>query len=136
MMLRSWRLLPITLQGSFKAGNHSGELRVLHQLTNSLPWTQSGYTLRSQHVLKALQEEGIAVEAMTRLGYPLVVGKVMRATYVAVDNTTYHRALPATMPRDLDARLSLQARLLGLHAQGFGAHLIHTTTPYGQRVGG
>ena len=45
------------------------ELRVLHLITNSLPHTQSGYSLRTHRILRALAERGIRSIALTRTGY-------------------------------------------------------------------
>src|SRR5699024_11199557 len=108
----------------------SDGLRVLHQLTNSLPWTQSGYALRSHQILRALQAEGIQVGALTRLGYPVVVGRLGAGEIDVVDGVPYHRALPSRMPRGLDARLHLQAEYLADLARSTGAQVLHTTTPY------
>lgn len=52
-----------------------GPPRVLHVLTNSLPWTRSGYTMRSHDILTAQRSAGLAVTAMTRPGYPATIGK-------------------------------------------------------------
>ena len=53
--------------------------RVLHLLTNSLPHTASGYAQRSHSILVAQQQAGWEVLAVTRLGYPVQVGKFVCA---------------------------------------------------------
>src|SRR5699024_1194133 len=108
----------------------SSVLRVLHQLTNSLPHTQSGYSMRSHSVLRALRKAGVEVEAVTRTGQPRVVGRFPGAGLHKVDGIDYRRILPARIPRRREPRYSLQANELAQHAREFHANLIHTTTPY------
>lgn len=66
---------------------------VLHLLTNSLPHTQSGYTVRSHAVLRAQREAGLEPSAMTRVGYPVVVGGLAARDVDFIDGIAYHRAL-------------------------------------------
>lgn len=44
--------------------------RILYCVASSIPYHQSGYTLRSQGLLKALKVEGIDISCVTRPGYP------------------------------------------------------------------
>lgn len=108
----------------------TGSIRVFHNLTNSLPWTQSGYTLRSHRILAALKDVGIEAEAMTRVGYPLDIGKISTSEADDVDGVTYRRFLPRRQPGSLDAKYAAQARELAINADRFGADILHTTTPY------
>lgn len=107
-----------------------GSIRVIHLLTNSVPHTQSGYSMRSHNILRALRAAGIEVEAVTRIGYPLVIGRITRNGVDRVDGIDYRRVLPARMPRRLEARYVLQAKRLAQRAREFGADIIHTTTPF------
>ncbi|MGM1028358.1 MAG: glycosyltransferase [Actinomycetota bacterium] len=103
---------------------------VLHLLTNSLPHTQSGYTVRSHAVLRAQRDAGLAPTAMTRVGYPVVVGGLGAATVDEVDGIRYHRALPMRLAATPDGRLTQQAdALLGLAARIRPA-VLQTTTHY------
>lgn len=110
--------------------NRSGELRVLHVLTNSEPFTNSGYTVRSQHVLNCQQEQGITVRAVTRLGYPVLVGKLPTSPEQKVDGITYRRLLPWFYPAGLHERTEVTVNLLVQEARDFGATILHTTTDY------
>lgn len=105
-------------------------LRVLHVLTNSLPHTQSGYSLRSHRILTALREQGIESVALTRTGYPVMVGLPTAADEDVVDGIRYVRTLPDRLPQTQEERLQVEVeRALELVAE-FHPHVIHATTNY------
>ena len=104
--------------------------RVLHLLTNSLPHTASGYAQRSHSILAAQQAAGWDVLAVTRLGYPVQVGKILAKPVDVVDGIRYRRLLPAKLAATMDARLQQQAEeLLGVVLE-FRPSVLHTTTHY------
>lgn len=107
---------------------------VLHLLTNSLPHTQSGYTVRSHAVLTAQRLAGLAPTAMTRVGYPVVVGGLGAASVDAVDGIEYHRALPARLAATPDGRLHQQADALARLAARVRPAALQTTTHYPNAV--
>lgn len=107
-----------------------GPLRVLHLLTNSLPHTQSGYSLRSHNILTALRDYGIDSIALTRAGYPVMVGKLLCAEEDVVDGIRYRRVLPpwlGPMPED---RLQQEVREALRLVEQFRPHVLHATTDY------
>lgn len=104
--------------------------RVLHLLTNSLPHTASGYAQRSHSVMVAQQEAGWQVQAVTRLGYPVQVGKLLARGTDVVDGVTYRRLLPARLAGTMDARLQQQAEELLKVALEFRPSILHTTTHF------
>ena len=104
--------------------------RILHLLTNSLPHTASGYAQRSHSTLLAQQAAGWDVLAVTRMGYPVQVGKLLAKTTDIVDGIRYQRLLPATMAQTIDARLQQQAEQLLAVALEFKPSVLHTTTHY------
>lgn len=104
--------------------------RVLHVLTNSKPFTNSGYTVRSHHVLTCQQEVGIKVEAVTRVGYPVLVGKIPSSPHQIIDGITYHRLLPPRYPPALTARDAIAVRMIVDRAKAMEATILHTTTDY------
>ncbi|MBC9821921.1 glycosyltransferase family 4 protein [Terrabacter sp. MAHUQ-38] len=109
-------------------------IRALHLLTNSLPWTQSGYSLRSHAVLQAQAAEGIAVEAVTRIGYPVTVGLPHAPDTDVVDGVRYRRLMPWSMADTQVERLRQTAALLAREAHRFEATVLHTTTHYPNAV--
>ncbi len=103
---------------------------VLHVLTNSLPHTQSGYAQRSHSILKAQQEQGWDVHAVTRVGYPVQVGKILAHDVDVIDGVTYHRLLPARLAPGFDGRLQQQAEELLTLALRLRPAVLHTTTHF------
>lgn len=104
--------------------------RVLHLLTNSLPHTASGYAQRSHSIMLAQQHQGWDVLAVTRLGYPVQVGKLLARSIDVVDGVRYRRLLPARLASTLDARLQQQAEELLSVALEFRPSVLHTTTHF------
>ena len=104
--------------------------RVLHVLTNSLPHTASGYAQRSHSILLAQQEAGWEVLAVTRLAYPVQVGKILAKARDFVDGVQYRRLLPSSLAPTMDARLQQQAEELLKVALEFQPSVLHTTTHF------
>lgn len=104
--------------------------RVMHYLTNSLPHSVAGYSLRSHAVLQGMWAQGIDVEGVTRAGYPNVVGKFAAGTTEIVDDITYRRILPR-WTRITSEHFQQQAvKELVSYARDFGAEALHTTTGF------
>ncbi|MGP4033807.1 glycosyltransferase family 4 protein [Pseudarthrobacter sp. 1C304] len=104
--------------------------RVLHMLTNSLPHTASGYAQRSHSVMAAQRAAGWDVLAVTRLAYPVQVGKLLARAGDTVDGVTYRRLLPPHLAPTMDARLQQQAEELLKVALDFKPAVLHTTTHF------
>lgn len=124
----------ISQHSHLKRHNPPRALNVLHILTNSLPWTQSGYSLRTHHILTAQKRAGINVEALTRPAYPINIGYVHANTSDTIDTITYRRILPTHLPATEDKRLTQHATHILTHAQAHGAHVLHTTTPFNNAI--
>lgn len=105
-------------------------LAVLHVLTNSLPHTQSGYSLRSHAVLRAQREAGLEASAVTRLAYPVSVGRLGARDADVVDEVTYRRLLPWTLPPALPERLQRQTDLLDDVVTAVRPDVLHATTDH------
>ncbi len=103
---------------------------VLHVLTNSLPHTTSGYAQRSHSILSAQRDAGWDVMAVTRIGYPVQVGKLTAHAEDVVDGITYRRLLPPRLAATMDGRLQQQAEELLAIALEFRPSILHTTTHY------
>jgi glycosyltransferase involved in cell wall biosynthesis len=102
--------------------------RVLHVLTNSLPHTASGYAQRSHSILLAQQKAGWETLAVTRVGYPVQVGKLNARHRDVVEGVTYQRLLPSRLAATMDGRLQQQAEALLAVALEFRPSVLHTTT--------
>lgn len=104
-------------------------ITVLHHLTNSLPHTQSGYTLRSHAILVAQRAAGTPAVATTRPGYPLTIGSLTARGTDVVDGVTYRRLVPDRITSDVARRIAQETDLLTGAAREAGADVLHTTTP-------
>lgn len=105
-------------------------LRVLHLLTNSLPHTQSGYSLRSHRILTSLRDRGTESVALTRTGYPVMVGKLLASDEDMVDGIRYVRSLPARLAQTQEERLLAEAQRALELVEEFRPHVLHATTNY------
>ncbi|WP_344355713.1 glycosyltransferase [Brachybacterium phenoliresistens] len=112
-------------------GPAAGErLRVLHLITNSLPHTQSGYSLRTHRIFTALREADVDSLALTRTGYPVMVGRVGADEVDEVDGIRYARTLPAILPGTLQERLIAEVDRALQIVDEFRPHVLHATTNY------
>jgi glycosyltransferase involved in cell wall biosynthesis len=103
-----------------------GPARVLHIVTNALPSTHAGYTVRTHHIAIAQRAAGLEPHVVTKCGFPVAQGIPDARGLVEVDGIPYHRLLPYVLPRTADAvlrrgselaeRLSRQLRPAVLHA--------------------
>ncbi len=130
MMSPGFHLPRFSPSPGWTAPDPTEPLRVLHVLTSSLPHTQSGYTVRSHALLRAQSSAGIDVRAVTRIGYPVIIGRPAAQASDVVDGVTYRRLLPARSQASPIARLTQMSRLLAREVEAFSPHVLHTTTNY------
>jgi len=101
--------------------------RVLHLVTDALPTTSAGYTIRTHEIAVAQQAAGLDPHVATRCGYPVTQGRLDGRRLVVLDGVPYHRLLPWLMPRrpepktadlslELATRLTSRIRPAVLHA--------------------
>jgi glycosyltransferase involved in cell wall biosynthesis len=100
--------------------------RVLHLVTDALPSTSAGYTIRTQEIALAQRVVGIDPHVGTRIGFPVTAGAIDGRAAVTVAGVPYHRLLPWVMPGRMDrlyrahlrhaARLTADLRPAVLHA--------------------
>ncbi|MGH3165743.1 MAG: hypothetical protein ACRDN0_07590, partial [Trebonia sp.] len=77
-------------------GGRAGELgrtagRVLHIVTDALPSTSAGYTVRTQEITLAQRAAGLDPHVTTRIGFPVTSGAIDGRPLVTVDGVPYHR---------------------------------------------
>ena len=100
--------------------------RVLHLVTDALPATSAGYTIRTHEIVVAQRAAGLDPHVVTRCGYPVTAGTLDARRLVVLDGVPYHRLLPPVLPAradraadlglDLAARLTSKLRPAVLHA--------------------
>lgn len=103
---------------------------VLFLLTNSLPHTRSGYTLRSHAMLTALRASGVRVDALTRIGYPTTIGVLGAPLTSLVDEVAYYRLPAWRLPTRLDDRIGAQVKEAAALVERLRPGLLHCTTDY------
>jgi len=72
--------------------------RILHLVTDALPATSAGYTIRTHEIVLAQRAAGLDPHVVTRCGYPVTQGRIDGRRLVMLDGIPYHRLLPALMP--------------------------------------
>ena len=100
--------------------------RILHLVTDALPATSAGYTIRTHEIVVAQRAAGLDPHVVTRCGYPVTAGKLDGRRLVVLDDIPYHRLLPLVLPTradkaadlglDLAARLTSNIKPAVLHA--------------------
>jgi glycosyltransferase involved in cell wall biosynthesis len=81
--------------------------RVLHLVTDALPTTNAGYTVRTQQIGVAQQQAGLDPHVVTKAGFPVAQGHLDGRRVAVVNGVPYHRLLPYRLPPAPDAAASL-----------------------------
>ncbi|SEU32593.1 glycosyltransferase family 4 protein [Nonomuraea wenchangensis] len=130
--------------------------RVLHLVTNALPYTQAGYTVRTHRIVTSQKAAGLDPHVVTSWGWPMMQGHADAPPYEEIDGIPYYRHLPdghgevpfemrGRMVRGADAvtKLVTELRPQVLHAatdhrNGSVAHAVRdrTGTPFVYEVRG
>ena len=75
---------------------------IIHLVTNSLPETVAGYTIRTHGIAAAQAAHGLDVHVVTRLGFPVTKAVLDARDRHELDGVRYHRLL-APVPLRADA---------------------------------
>lgn len=108
----------------------SGNPRVTYVVGNSFPYTNSGYSNRSHLILESAKRAGIDATALTRLGYPMVIGQPSAPTESRVDGIAYRRAIPWIFPFSAEKWINRFAAEIVEDARRHGTTILHTTTGF------
>lgn len=117
------RLAPVS-------GYEPGHRVVLHFLTNSLPYTESGYAQRTHSLLREQVAAGWEVHAATRLGYPQNIGSVGASRQDVIDGIQYHRLPAIGSQGNLRERQQQEAEALLELVLHLRPSILHTTTHF------
>jgi glycosyltransferase involved in cell wall biosynthesis len=88
------------VRGGIPGGRPPGA--ILHIVTDALPSTSAGYTVRTQEIAVAQLAAGLDPHVVTRIGFPVTSGALDGRQLVNVDGVPYHRLLPWVMPGRMD----------------------------------
>ncbi|MER5624699.1 glycosyltransferase family 4 protein [Streptosporangium sp. NPDC002544] len=69
--------------------------RVLHCVTNALPYTQAGYTVRTHRIVTSQKAAGLDPHVVTSWGWPMMQGHADATPYEEIDGIPYHRLIPS-----------------------------------------
>ena len=97
---------------------------------NSFPYTNSGYSNRSHLILESAKRAGIYATALTRLGYPMVIGQPSAQNESLVDGIVYRRAIPWIFPFSAEKWIEAFADAIVEEARRNGTTILHTTTGF------
>ena len=112
-----------------RTGRAGDRPAILHVVTNSLPLTQAGSTVRTQGVVAAQRATGWDARVATRPGYPVLYGDLATEDICLVDGVPYHRLLPALMP-SAEGVDDVYRRLLGGLADDVRPDVLHAASDH------
>jgi glycosyltransferase involved in cell wall biosynthesis len=108
--------------------------RVLHIVTDALPSTSAGYTVRTQEIALAQRAAGLDPHVSTRIGFPVTAGAIDGRTTVSVDGVPYHRLLPWVMPGRMDALYQTHLRYAARLTAELRPAVLHAASNYANAV--
>jgi len=103
---------------------------VLHIVTDALPTTSAGYTIRTQEIAVAQRAAGLDPHVVTRIGFPVTAGAIDGRRLVTVDGVPYHRLLPLTMPGRADTIAEQGLKRAARLVQDLRPSVLHAASNY------
>ncbi|MFE3449741.1 glycosyltransferase family 4 protein [Nonomuraea sp. NPDC059194] len=107
--------------------------RVLHMVTNALPYTQAGYTVRTHRIVTAQKEKGLDPHVVTSWGWPMLQGHADATPFEELDGIPYHRLLPdgrQEMPFETRGRIILGAERVTELVTKLKPQVLHAATDH------
>jgi glycosyltransferase involved in cell wall biosynthesis len=120
--------------GAGGSSPRGGQDRVLHIVTDALPSTSAGYTVRTQEIALAQRAAGLDPHVVTRIGFPVTAGSVDGRFTVTVDGVPYHRLLPWVMPGRLDDLYETHLRYAARLTAELKPSVLHAASNYANAV--
>jgi glycosyltransferase involved in cell wall biosynthesis len=109
------------------------ERRVLHCVTNALPYTQAGYTVRTHRIVTAQKAAGLDPHVVTSWGWPMFQGFADVTPYEEIDGIPYHRLLPdgrGEMPFEMRGRMVRGADAVTELVRELRPQVLHAATDH------
>lgn len=104
----------------------SDHINVLYFVNNSMPYTLSGYSVRTESLVEAVRPKVDSVLKVTRLGYPAVVGRIAPS-----DSKNLKTVVPLGMPFREEARMQMAVNMIIAICREENVSVLHTTTDFG-----
>jgi glycosyltransferase involved in cell wall biosynthesis len=111
-----------------------GQQKILHVVTDALPSTSAGYTIRTQEIALAQRAVGLDPHVATRIGFPVTAGAIDGRATVTVDGVPYHRLLPWVMPGRMDRLYQTHLRHAARLTQRLKPAVLHAASNYANAV--
>ncbi|QKZ17406.1 glycosyltransferase family 4 protein [Streptomyces chartreusis] len=105
--------------------------RVLHLVTNGLPFRHAGYTVRTQKLAEAQLAAGLDPHVVTRIGFPVTGGVLDARPKQHVGGVPQHRLLPPWLPYGQAASLALNAELAARLVDRLRPAVLHAASDHG-----
>ena len=105
--------------------------RVLHLVTNGLPFRNAGYTVRTQKLAEAQLTAGLDPHVVTRIGFPVTQGVLDARPTQHVSGVPQHRLLPLRLPYGQAAALARNADLAARLVERLRPAVLHAATDHG-----
>ena len=118
------------MRGGVQGGRPPRSHRILHIVTDALPSTSAGYTVRTQEIAFAQRSIGMDPHVVTRIGFPVTAGEIDGRPLVAVDGVPYHRLLPWIMPGRADTIAETHLRDAARLVADLGPSVLHAASNY------
>jgi glycosyltransferase involved in cell wall biosynthesis len=104
--------------------------RVLHMVTDALPTTNAGYTVRTQQIAVAQRAASLDPHVVTKAGFPVAQGHLDGRRVVEVDGVPYHRLLPYRLPPHADAAAGLGLEMAARLVERLRPAVLHAASNY------
>jgi len=112
----------------------AGRTTILHIVTDALPSTSAGYTIRTQEIARAQRAVGLDPHVTTRIGFPVTAGAIDGRATVTVDGVPYHRLLPWVMPGRMDRLQAAHLRRAARLTERLRPAVLHAASNYANAV--
>ena len=116
------------------AANPRSATKILHVVTDALPTTSAGYTIRTQEIALAQRFAGMDPHVSTRIGFPVTAGAIDGRQTVTVDGVPYHRLLPWVMPGRMDRLYRTHLRHAARLTERLQPAVLHAASNYANAV--
>ncbi|GIH72816.1 glycosyltransferase [Sphaerimonospora thailandensis] len=105
--------------------------RVLHMVTNALPYTQAGYTVRTHRIVTAQRAAGLDPHVVTSWGWPMLQGHTEAEPYDEIDGIPYYRLLPkGEVPFETRGRITRGAADVSELVRTLRPQVLHAATDH------
>ncbi|GAB3131442.1 glycosyltransferase family 4 protein [Microbispora hainanensis] len=105
--------------------------RVLHMVTNALPYTQAGYTVRTHRIVTAQKAAGLDPHVVTSWGWPMLQGHTDAEPFEEIDGIPYYRLLPkGEVPYESQGRMIRGAADVSELVRTLRPQVLHAATDH------